>query len=248
MQSSIGLFIGSSVGVSLGIPPWLAPSVILMGGLLFWIFPLGLSMPPSAIFLVWLVGLLVLYYVVHKLNPVRHDLLHLWRKFVACWIVLGKTLLCLIFSLILFLGCIPYGICSFPFLVLCIRRLLHVFPVMLYSLTYREWLFLSLVGLAVCSFNQIIQIYGCRLIGEEEFLIVWENVDLLLPAELICPTIEGGCLYLCYIFLIWSGFWRSEWISMSCFSVITSDVFSMCFLWCSILWPIVNDYSCPWWV
>ena len=78
-----------------------------------------------------------------------------------------ETLLCLILFLILFWGYTPYGICSVTLLFLCARILLHVVPVMLYCLAYRELLFLSLVGIMVCGFNQIIQICGCSLIGGE---------------------------------------------------------------------------------
>ena len=35
-------------------------------------------------FLFWLVGLLVLHYVVNKLNPVWDELLHQWRKSLGC--------------------------------------------------------------------------------------------------------------------------------------------------------------------
>ena len=42
------------------------------GGLLFLIFPLGPSMPPCVHFLVWIMCLLVLDSVVHKLNHVQH--------------------------------------------------------------------------------------------------------------------------------------------------------------------------------
>ena len=129
-------------------------------------------MPPCVNFLVFLVGLLVMGSVLHKLNPVRHELLHMWRTFLACWIVCGETVLCLVLFPLFFWGCITYGIISVPFLVLCTSRLLHVVPMMIYCLDCCELLFLSLVGLTVCGCNQILQKCGCRLIGGEEFFIV----------------------------------------------------------------------------
>ena len=203
---SFGLFIGSPVGVFLGIPPWLSPSEVLLGGLLLWIFPLVTSIITFVYLLVWLVGLLFMNYIVNKLNPVRHDLLNLWRTFLACWIVWGKNLPCLILFTILFWGCMPYGICSVPFMVLFTRRLLHVVTMMSYSLAYCEPLFLSLVGLMLCGCNLILKICGCRLIGEEDFMIFWENLDWLLPAVVICTTIEIWSLYLRCTILIWSVF------------------------------------------
>ena len=148
-------------------PPWLAPSEVLLEVLLIWIFSLGISMPPCDNFLVCLVVFLVPDYALHKLNPVRHELLHLWRTFLACWFILGKTLLCLILLPLLFLGCMPYGICRVPFVILCTSLLLHVVPMMLYCLTYCELLLLSLVGLTVWGCNQIFQICVCGLIREE---------------------------------------------------------------------------------
>ena len=147
-------------------------------------------------------------------------MLHLWRKSVACWIILVKTLLCLIFSLLLFWVCMPYKIFSVPLLVLCTRLILHVLPIILYLLAYCDLLFLSLVGITVCGCNQILQICGCRLIIGEEFLVVWDNLYWFLPVVAICPTIEGGSIYLHFIFPIWSGSWVSELISLNCFFVI----------------------------
>ena len=69
-------------------------------GLIFWIFSMGISMLPCANLLFWLVGFLVLDSELHKLNPVRHELFHLWRKVLACWIVWGK------------LYCVWYSFCS----------------------------------------------------------------------------------------------------------------------------------------
>ena len=134
------------------------------GGLLFWIFPLGISMPPCVNFLVWLLDLLVLDYVVHKLNIVRHQFLYLWRKFVAYWTVLGRNLLCLILFTLLFWGCMPYGIYSVPLMVLCTGHIIRVVPMMIYCLAYCELLFLYLVGLMACRCNWMIQIGWCRLI------------------------------------------------------------------------------------
>ena len=161
----------------------------MLEGSIFWIFLLGLSMPPCVHFLVWLVGFLVLNSVVHKLNPVWHKFLHLCRTSLACWIVLKKALLCLIFSPLLFWGFMTYAIFSVPLMVLCTSRLIHVVPMIIYCLDYCELLFLSLVGLTVRSCNEILQICGCRLIGGEELLIVWSNLDWLFPDVVICTTI-----------------------------------------------------------
>ena len=84
----------------------------------------------------------------------------------------GETLPCLRFVLLLFLGCMPYGIYSVPWMVTYTSRFLHVVPRMIYFLSYCKLLFLSLAGLMVCGFNQILQIYVCRLIGGDELLIV----------------------------------------------------------------------------
>ena len=147
-------------------------------------------MPPCVHLLVLLVVLLVIYSVVHKLNTMSHEMFHLWRISVACWIVLGKTLMCLILFPLLFWVCIPYVIFSVPLMVLCTSRFLHVVPMMLYHLDYCELLLLSLVGLTVSGFYQILQIFWWRLIGGEELLIVWANLDWLLPDVIVCPTIE----------------------------------------------------------
>ena len=150
---------------------WYAPLTGTLGGtaggVVSWIFPLGISITPCVHLIVWTVVLLVLDSVIQKLNPMRHELLHMWRTFMACWNVLGKTLLCLILLTLLFWGCITYGICSVPFMVLCNRYLLHVATMMLYCLSYCELTSLYLVGITVFVCNQIIQICGCRLIGGE---------------------------------------------------------------------------------
>ena len=69
--------------VHLCITPWLAPSEVLLGRLIFQISPLRISMITCVHLLVLIVGLLVLDYVVHKLNPVRHELCicrgHFWH-------------------------------------------------------------------------------------------------------------------------------------------------------------------------
>ena len=72
----------------------------------------------------------------------------------------------------LFFVCIPYGIYSIPFMVLCTICILRVVSVMLYRLAYFGLLFLSLVGLTMCSFNEILRICGCGLISGEELLVV----------------------------------------------------------------------------
>ena len=170
-------------------PPWMAPSEVLLGGLLFWIFLLGILMLPFVNLIVWLVVFLLMDYVVHKLNLMRHELLHLWSTLFACWIAWGGALLRLMFFPLLFLGCMVYGVCSVTLLVICNSLLLHVVFMVIYCVAYCELILLSLVELTVCSCNRILQICGCMLIGEEEFLIVWANFDWLLPDVVICPTI-----------------------------------------------------------
>ena len=66
-------------------------------------FLLGISMITCVPFLVLLVVFLVIYSEVHKLNPMRHELLHLWRIFLACSIVWGgnSTLSDIISTLVL---------------------------------------------------------------------------------------------------------------------------------------------------
>ena len=56
----------------------------ISGGWLHWVFPKGSSMHPCSHFLVWIVGLLVINSVVPKLNPVRHERLHIWKTSLAC--------------------------------------------------------------------------------------------------------------------------------------------------------------------
>ena len=65
---SFGLFLSLPIGVFLGIPPWVAPSEVLIGGLVLWIFPIGISVPSCVNLLVWIVELMVLDYVVHRLK------------------------------------------------------------------------------------------------------------------------------------------------------------------------------------
>ena len=117
--------------------------------------------------------------------------------------------------------CMPYGICSVPFMVLCTICIIHVVPMMLYWLAYFELLFFSLVGLTVCGCDKVLQICRCRLIGVEEFLFFWENLDWLLPDILIFPTIEGGSLYLRWIFPLWSFFECLDFSLYIVLSVIT---------------------------
>ena len=110
--------------------------------------------------------------------------------------VLRENLLYLIFVPLLFLGCMSYIISSIPLLVLCTSILLHMVTMMLYGMADYVLLSLFLVGKRVCGCNLILQKCGCRLIGDEEFFILLENLDLLYLAIVICPTIEGGTLYL----------------------------------------------------
>ena len=125
----------------------------------YWFSPislLGISMIPCVNFLVWILGLVVMYSVVHKFHPLRHEFVHLWRKCLVCWIVWRKNLLCLIFIPLLFWRCMLSGICSVPLLVLCTSRILLVVLMIIYHLAYHELILLYLVGLTVCDCNIII--------------------------------------------------------------------------------------------
>ena len=103
----------------LSIPPYWHPHRYCWEGLLLWIFPLRVSIPTCVNFPVLI--------VVFLLNIVQNTLLHLWRTSVVCWIVLGKTLLCLIFYPFFWGGCMTYGIWSVPLLFICTSQLIHVF-------------------------------------------------------------------------------------------------------------------------
>ena len=92
IQLPPAFFLGSPVGVFISMPPLLAPSEVLLERFFFWVFPLGISIPPCVNSLFLLLVFLLLYFEVNKLNPVQHKFLHLWRTFVACWIFWGKTL------------------------------------------------------------------------------------------------------------------------------------------------------------
>ena len=107
-----------------------------------------------------------------------------------------ETLLCQRYVQLLFWGFMSYGICSAPFLVLCTKRVLHVVPMMFYIFYYFGLLLLTLVGLAVRGCSQSTQIYVCKLIGGDEFLIEGVDSDLLLPAVLNCTSIVGGFFHL----------------------------------------------------
>ena len=74
-------------------------------------------------------------------------------------------------------GCIPYGICSDPWLVQYTNWVLHVVPMMFYPLAYFVLLILSLMGLVLCGCSQILQICGCNLIGGDELFIVGVNSE-----------------------------------------------------------------------
>ena len=63
----------SNFGVSLGMPPLLAPSEVLLGILLFQKYLIDISMPPCVHFLVWLVVWQVLDFVVPEPNLVQHE-------------------------------------------------------------------------------------------------------------------------------------------------------------------------------
>ena len=130
----------------------------------------------------------------------------------------------------LFWWCMPYGICSAPWLVRCNRHILHVVPMLFYLLYCCGLLILSLVGIAVCVCSQILQIYVCKLIVGEELFIAGMDSDLLLFVVLICPTIGGGIFHLRYIVPLWNGSWMSGLLYMHFFPVISWG----CQLTCSI--------------
>ena len=87
---------------------------------------------------------------------------------------------------------------------------------MFFSFSYYGLLLLSLVGIELCGFSQILQIYVCKLIVGDEFLIDGVDSDLLLLAVVICTTIVGGLFYLRYIVLLWKCSWTSGLISLHC--------------------------------
>ena len=73
---------------------------------------------------------------------------------------------------------------------------------MFFSFSYYGLLLLSLVGIELCGCSQILQIYVCKLIVGDEFLIDGVDSDLLLLAVVICTAIVGGLFYLRYIVLL----------------------------------------------
>ena len=115
-------------------------------------------------------GWQVLDSVGYELNPVRNELLHLWRAFLACYF-LGGILLYLKFIVLLFLRCIPYGICIVPCLILFTSHIIQLIPMMLYCLAYFELLLLYLIRIKVCGCSRIIKICACRIIGGDILLI-----------------------------------------------------------------------------
>ena len=70
-----------------------------------------------------------------------------------------------------FFGCMPCGIFIFPWMVRCTIRFIDVVTIMFYLLDYFGLLLLSVVGIAVCICNQILQMYVCNLICGDELLI-----------------------------------------------------------------------------
>ena len=54
----------------------------------------------------------------------------------------------------------------------------------------------------MCSCIQILQIYGCKMIGGDELLVSGVDPELLLLAVVICIAIGGGSCHICYIVLI----------------------------------------------
>ena len=154
----------------------------------------------------------------------QHELLHLWKTFLACWFFWEKTLPCLRFVPLLFWECMPYVICSVPCMIRCNRGILHVLPTMLYSLAYCGLLLLSLVGLAVCGWFR-----------------------LIFPAVVICPTTVGGSIYLLCIFLLWNGFWMSVCLSLHCLpcDYLGEPPGTGC-LWLSLPFKKLSMIHCPW--
>ena len=223
---------GLPLWVSLRIPSWLLLSEVLLGGWIFWIFSIGSSMPLFVHFLVWIVCFLVLDFVVHKLNPAQHERLHIWKTYLACWIVLGKTLPCQIFFLMFSCRCMPYVICNFLLMVQCTRLLLHLVPLMRGCLVYYELLLVSQVGLMVCSCNQIYQICWYRLIGGKEFLIILSDLGWLLNVVIVCPTVEDVSLCLSCTVPLWSVFWILISISLRC--LIYNYLGGLTDAWCSL--------------
>ena len=69
-------------------------------------------------------------YVVHRLDLLRHDMLHPWKISVAYEMFWGKILLCLILVMLLSWVCMLCDTCSVTFMVLCNSRILHVAPTM----------------------------------------------------------------------------------------------------------------------
>ena len=106
-------------------------------------------------------------------------------------------------------------------MVICTIRVLHVVPMMFYLLAYFGLLLLSLVEIEVCGCNRILQIYTCKLIGGDELLIAWVNLDWFFPAAVIFPTIGYRSLYLFCTVLLWNIFCTSGFLSLICFLLIT---------------------------
>ena len=125
---SFGFLPGSFIGVSFGLPPWLAPLEVLLGVLLFWIYRLWSSMLPCVHALILLKGLKVMDSVVHRLDLVWRDKLHPWKTSVVYETFWAGVILCLVFFLLLSWGCILCDTCSVPFLVLFYIHILHVAP------------------------------------------------------------------------------------------------------------------------
>ena len=190
MHFSFGFLPGSLLEVSFDLPPWLAPSEVLLGGLLLWIFPLGSSIISCVHFLIQLEVLQVLDYALNRWDTVRLDKLHPWKKSVAYYYCWEKNLLYLIFSPLLSWGCTLCDTSSVPLLVLCIIRLLRVVPTMRSHLVYNELLLLYQVGLMVWGWNQIIQRCEFKLISGKGFLITWAGLDWFFPDVRVCPIIE----------------------------------------------------------
>ena len=101
----------------------------------FWIFPLGSSMPPCTHLIDWIVGFLVMDSIVHKIKS-RTTWKVASTEDIFGIFFLGKTLLCQIFFPLLSWGCMSYGICNFPLLVKCNSCLLHVVPIISGRLFY----------------------------------------------------------------------------------------------------------------
>ena len=68
---------------------WLAQSEVLLERFIVQIYLLVISILTIVHLLGQILGWKVLYFLVNDSNIVRHELLHLWKTFLACWILVG---------------------------------------------------------------------------------------------------------------------------------------------------------------